>query len=1357
MSNSRPPPRLSFARSSSPTPSTRSTRSFLDEDPYPSSSTRRLSQSDHSADSSLAHFPSVTAATLLPALETLLRTKAEEIRQAGQLGSDLLAQQAELEARIRDLVENQDEGVGKPGYRRTRGESGVGDDSSSDEEKEVGEETRKRLQALEDELQSWDTGNRPLQEVVESAASQGVPTNEDLAHAYDDYSSPPRRTSFSVIPADSAPHSHRPAPTYNSNSLSKSLAGPSNGEAVSSAAARRARNGENRTNTVALATEIGQDLIKEIRRLQSVLAGTEEQLRESKEERDAVERDLESANAGRRTVEESVGASFPSIWLNWADVFTRTEKYKEENWDLELASQETRTALADAQTSIQKAEQDRTRLTKELASTREQLDTQRSEGDKLSHALEALKARHETDMATMRKHSAGLQREKSDLVTALDAAKAELATRKRGIKRGSSNSAVVEMGEDGPREEGESEEDEDVFRGTTGRRRTGDGLNLLAESDAFSEFGDDSPTASPVQRGALGTGPEALKAAMAHAQRTIATLRTSLAREKSAKMELRRQLADGGGDENWEESEADSSVAGTPVRPSPVRSSRGSARGRGSARRRGGGVGVPSRLQREFAGDASIDEEDEEMVDSFGQRDRGSIFEHQFPDQDDLSDEGLESPIRRANRVSLDMDPEFAHILDQGASDDDASLRSRGSPMPERTTLAAALGQSPNSVHSLAKSTRPSSGMFGGGLGEREVSLAPVVPPVVWSDASTMTDFPTPPPLPVIVPSPPVEVFHVGVQATAEPILAVEVPVVKKVDVGSQTEPEAKFEPVAVPLPVVPPAPVVEKVDFGAQTEPELKVVTNEVGIATDAAPALIEAGTSTDAKQEGVEMQVQTDPLPIPAPLPAVLLASNSMEDRALSHQPSLSTLLPTSARPSDDFEEANRTLTLADLSGLRGPPTQDSDSGTDRAAETDGEFEDARESIGVVSPTPGHTPSASLYDFASVKTHRTMDSVGSDIEVLKSASPRYKANRRAPLAKLAHNVVEVGVQTEPWAPQEVAAVPQVLALAGKQVTKRDSINTFGRSDSTDEEPLESSAATATAFLGNNPSPQNRALSPDETFRPDSVISSFSQQTDNASLRSARDKGKGPAIAGLMGPPPARVSARTKGASPRKSAPTSIRQAPPRPTSPPPADLLYRAQSPAFDGDYERRSGGLLVTGRARAQSSTLPPPPNNRGNSMPNVRNQSLRPQNSMTNSEYTTRSALKGKSSRRQHSVTSVADDMSIHSDISRRISMASSRTSEGGFDTPVRTGGDSTDPAVIHAITQTMIGEFLHKYTRRAIGKGVSEKRHKRFFWVHPYTKTLYWSSADPGAQNTNQSSAKSGASVFLSRSSWSGRS
>jgi hypothetical protein len=74
------------------------------------------------------------------------------------------------------------------------------------------------------------------------------------------------------------------------------------------------------------------------------------------------------------------------------------------------------------------------------------------------------------------------------------------------------------------------------------------------------------------------------------------------------------------------------------------------------------------------------------------------------------------------------------------------------------------------------------------------------------------------------------------------------------------------------------------------------------------------------------------------------------------------------------------------------------------------------------------------------------------------------------------------------------------------------------------------------------------------------------------------------------------------------------------------------------------------------------------------------------------------------------------------------------------------GQATDPTIIHAITQTMIGEFMWKYTRKTIGKGMGERRHKRFFWVHPYTKTLYWSSADPGSSNVSESSAKSG--MFL---------
>ncbi|KAL7621708.1 hypothetical protein AAE478_009035 [Parahypoxylon ruwenzoriense] len=67
---------------------------------------------------------------------------------------------------------------------------------------------------------------------------------------------------------------------------------------------------------------------------------------------------------------------------------------------------------------------------------------------------------------------------------------------------------------------------------------------------------------------------------------------------------------------------------------------------------------------------------------------------------------------------------------------------------------------------------------------------------------------------------------------------------------------------------------------------------------------------------------------------------------------------------------------------------------------------------------------------------------------------------------------------------------------------------------------------------------------------------------------------------------------------------------------------------------------------------------------------------------------------------------------------------------------------TDPRMIQAITQTMIGEYLWKYTRKA-GRGeMSENRHRRYFWVHPYTRTLYWSDRDPSTAGRSELRAKS---------------
>lgn len=70
------------------------------------------------------------------------------------------------------------------------------------------------------------------------------------------------------------------------------------------------------------------------------------------------------------------------------------------------------------------------------------------------------------------------------------------------------------------------------------------------------------------------------------------------------------------------------------------------------------------------------------------------------------------------------------------------------------------------------------------------------------------------------------------------------------------------------------------------------------------------------------------------------------------------------------------------------------------------------------------------------------------------------------------------------------------------------------------------------------------------------------------------------------------------------------------------------------------------------------------------------------------------------------------------------------------------GPNTDPRMIQAITQTMIGEYLWKYTRKT-GRGeMSEKRHRRYFWVHPYTRALHWSDDDPSASGRNEVKSKS---------------
>lgn len=100
-------------------------------------------------------------------------------------------------------------------------------------------------------------------------------------------------------------------------------------------------------------------------------------------------------------------------------------------------------------------------------------------------------------------------------------------------------------------------------------------------------------------------------------------------------------------------------------------------------------------------------------------------------------------------------------------------------------------------------------------------------------------------------------------------------------------------------------------------------------------------------------------------------------------------------------------------------------------------------------------------------------------------------------------------------------------------------------------------------------------------------------------------------------------------------------------------------------------------------------------------------------------------------RKSSVSSFASEVDQRFNIQNGMGMGI----EAGF-------GPNTDPRMIQAITQTMIGEYLWKYTRKT-GRGeMSEKRHRRYFWVHPYTRTLYWSDRDPTNAGRSELRAKS---------------
>ncbi|KAF8886994.1 meiotic cell cortex C-terminal pleckstrin homology-domain-containing protein [Infundibulicybe gibba] len=279
-------------------------------------------------------------------LQHLLDSKEKQLQQAGTFGQRVLAQQMELEERIRQLQELE------------------ADKSEGD----IDAEARERYQALADTITEWDS------------------ENAQLLNTFGD-SKVPFTFVASLIFLLSLPSALRMT-----ERLLQSLTNPT--DPVS-------------PPRPPLLSPGGPKTLPTAQMMSSLLGERDKAIEDMKEEKDDLERSVESLRAALQQQEQNA------------------DKFKEENWNLEVTLQELRAQLGDPQPPTQRLESEYKRLTRLLAASHDAGDQYKNESERLQTIIEEMKNKHETDITQARKHAAELARDKSDLQQTVDALKAE--------------------------------------------------------------------------------------------------------------------------------------------------------------------------------------------------------------------------------------------------------------------------------------------------------------------------------------------------------------------------------------------------------------------------------------------------------------------------------------------------------------------------------------------------------------------------------------------------------------------------------------------------------------------------------------------------------------------------------------------------------------------------------------------------------------------------------------------------------------------------------------------------------------------------------------------------------------------
>ena len=1091
-----------------------------------------------------------------------------------------------------------------------------------------------------------------------------------------------------------------------------------------------------------------------------------------------------------------------------------SDKYKEENWNLEVTLQDLRSQFSDSQAAVQRLESENKRLTRQLNKAREATDQHKNEAERLKNGLEELKANHETAIAQARKQAASLQRDKSDLQQSLDTLKAEMARLNRRLPRMGSP-----MTPDG-RERSDfltpnDREMDDVFSTapSTSRRRGDTSAMFSADGDY-----DSSPDVSPSRPFQAPNHPsnevEALQQRLSHAQRQINTLKSTLQREKELKIEYRKRLDGSPGvstEPNTEEYLSDEytedGTPGTGKKPRRLVTFRAARGGRG----RGGrsGVTLIQRLEHaarsltsEFDGDEDFDaltSTPPPQVPALPVFFGGGAEADDEPEPDYQDEEtSVDPPL--SNRGSLDgLDPAFASVLRRSSSS--GSLPYNRSPLrqavasrsvPRRSRGGAAF-QEARPASLVGQPEALAAELFGTGMDSVVEGE-----PITTAEFGCQTEFEEASPLPIQItpPAPETADFGIQVEQVLEPKLMV--------DTVTQTDPE----PIPPPVPKV----IIEHAEIGIQHDliesPRLYAETSietdpltehEVTPTTPSAPLSILSQAEVQTMSVPMaQTEVQTLPVSVPEKFDVETQTTHSDETITRSALPPdvsgdttiYGGLFAAGHDQGDEELNDGATETGADTdtdadyqdarqSIIFATPTEDYESMQAFSDEDDEEGDDDAESIkasmlAYTRDAQGEeSPAAIQPEFARISSplpQITYESQAVQVEPPEEPPSTLLSTLPGPTPEPVLTVVpelpkpelkEISIQTEKWVPTPPAspAHPRTTSLLGYKAAGTGThqfqyIAPQSASSAAPVTPTRSAPTSPSAVRDSVATiiPAPRPFSHDRRQSIESTLSGADDSTPRSRIPSVAapapvDKSRPPM---MMLPPPPRAPPPPNSMPPPPfiperrvpTSPTSSHDiAPGRPISPPPAELIQRATTPTF---------GSLRGGLPRQHNSSLPT----------TTQGLASRPsQHSFRSAAHPTVVSIftRDRDRVREMSTTSLQSDRSLGSG---RSSMSSdnhyypARSQSRATNAPPAVNGypqngavnpstHGTDPAILHAITQTMIGEFLYKYTRRTIGKGHGERRHKRFFWVHPYTRTLYWSDADPGSSNVSESSAKSG--------------